>query len=201
MRIAGQRIPDLNSGLRAFRRSCVQQYFPLLSNQFSFTTTLTLSLLCDDYRVVYHTIDYYPRIGKSKIVPRHFMDFIILILRLAVLFQPLKVFVPVSFLCGLLGVLKVLFDVVAFFTRNPPLGWSLVFEAMVSSSALLLLLAALQVLLIGVVADALLRRTVQQNGSLMPSHSDRVSELDPISQDQKRGIGLSSTDRSLRGRG
>src|SRR5439155_26884325 len=41
--IAGRSIPDLNSGLRAFRRACVKQYFPLLSNRFSFTTTVTLA--------------------------------------------------------------------------------------------------------------------------------------------------------------
>src|SRR5204863_7418878 len=49
--IAGQRIPDLNSGLRAFHRECIKQYFPILSNRFSFTTTSTLALLADDYRV------------------------------------------------------------------------------------------------------------------------------------------------------
>ena len=55
-RIAGRRIPDLNSGLRAFRRSCVEQYFSILSNRFSFTTTSTLALLADDYRVVYRAV-------------------------------------------------------------------------------------------------------------------------------------------------
>src|SRR5262249_10799192 len=41
-RIADQRIPDLNSGLRVFWRECALQYFPVLSNKFSFTTTITL---------------------------------------------------------------------------------------------------------------------------------------------------------------
>ncbi|MEP7340990.1 MAG: glycosyltransferase family 2 protein, partial [Acidobacteriota bacterium] len=74
-RIAGQKIPDLNSGLRVFRRELAMQYFPVLSNKFSFTTTITLALLADDYHVAYHPIDYYARVGQSKIVPRHFMDF------------------------------------------------------------------------------------------------------------------------------
>jgi len=95
-RIAGQRIPDLNSGLRVFWRECAVQYFPVLSNKFSFTTTITLALLADDYQVVYHQINYLRRIGKSKIVPRHFLDFTILVLRMAMLFQPLKVFVPIA---------------------------------------------------------------------------------------------------------
>src|SRR5207344_1534624 len=110
-RIAGQYIPDLNSGLRAFRRQCVTQYFSILSNRFSFTTTGTLALLADDYLVVYHPINYYQRVGKSKITPRHFMDFIVLVLRMAMLFQPLKVFTPLAFSCGFLGVSKVFYDV------------------------------------------------------------------------------------------
>jgi len=63
-RISGRPIPDLNSGLRTFRRDCLTQYFPILSNQFSFTTTSTLALLADDYRVVYHPVNYYKRIGR-----------------------------------------------------------------------------------------------------------------------------------------
>ena len=70
--IVGQPIPDLNSGLRAFRRECVKQYFPILPNSFSFTTTITLALLSDNYCISYHTIDYHRRVGKSKIVPLAF---------------------------------------------------------------------------------------------------------------------------------
>src|SRR5512143_2223341 len=47
------RIPDLNSGLRAFRRDMAMQYFPILPDQFSFTTTITLGMHCDNYAVTY----------------------------------------------------------------------------------------------------------------------------------------------------
>jgi glycosyltransferase involved in cell wall biosynthesis len=116
--IAGQRIPDLNSGLRVFWRDCAVQYFPVLSNKFSFTTTITLALLADDYMVIYHPINYYQRIGKSKIVPRHFLDFMILVLRMAMLFQPLKVFVPIVCSSGLMGLAKVCFDITATIWRH-----------------------------------------------------------------------------------
>lgn len=169
-RIAGRPIPDLNSGLRAFRRECVRQYFPVLSNQFSFTTTVTLALLADDYRVVYEPIDYYPRIGRSKIVPRHFIDFTILILRMAMLFQPLRVFVPLALLCGASGALKVLFDVGALFPRNAALGWSLLYQPVLSTSAVLLLLVGLQLMLIGMVADGVLRRMAQHSRRPVVSH-------------------------------
>ncbi len=96
-RISGRKIPDLNSGMRAFRKELVKQYFPILPNRFSFTTTITLALIADEYSVVYHPIDYYTRIGSSKITPRNFTEFVMLVFRMSMLFQPLKVFVPLSF--------------------------------------------------------------------------------------------------------
>ncbi|HEU4370450.1 MAG TPA: glycosyltransferase family 2 protein [Methylomirabilota bacterium] len=175
-RIAGRRIPDLNSGLRAFRSECVRQYFSILSNRFSFTTTVTLALLADDYRVVYHPIEYYRRLGKSKITPRHFMDFMVLVLRMAMLFQPLKVFVPVGGTFLGVGLLKFAFDIVALFRRAPVLEPSLVFQPVLSTSAILLLLLGVQMLLIGMVADGVLRRIAQRNLPLVPSRAIWVRE-------------------------
>ena len=175
-RVAGKPIVDLNSGLRTFRRSCVEQYFPILSNRFSFTTTSTLALLADDYRVVYHTIDYYRRVGKSKITPRHFLDFMILVLRMAMLFQPLRVFLPLALSCGALGVLKVIYDIAALFPRSSMIDVSLLYQPVISTSAILLLLVGLQLLLIGMVADGILRRIAQQRGPLVPSRAVRVLE-------------------------
>lgn len=170
-RIAGRRIPDLNSGLRVFRRSCVVQYFPILSDRFSFTTTVTLAYLADDYRVVYRPINYHKRIGTSKIVPRHFMDFMVLVLRSAMLFQPLRVFVPLSLAFGGLGVLKTFFDIASLFPRSHQLGWSLLFEPVLSTSAILLLLVALQLLLIGTVADGVIRRIARHSTPSVPSNA------------------------------
>jgi glycosyltransferase involved in cell wall biosynthesis len=176
-RIAGQPIPDLNSGLRAFRRECIRQYFPILSNRFSFTTTGTLALLADDYRIVYHSIDYYHRIGRSKIRARHFMDFTVLVLRMAMLFQPLKIFVPLALACGVSGCLKVVYDIVALFPRASTFDWSLFYQPVLSTSAILFLLVGLQLLLIGMVADGLLRRMNQHNRYMAPSHAISVSEM------------------------
>jgi glycosyltransferase involved in cell wall biosynthesis len=64
---AGQRIPDINSGFRVFRRSHVIPFFPLLSTGFSFTTTLTLVYLLNDFFVHYVPIEYHERIGRSKV--------------------------------------------------------------------------------------------------------------------------------------
>jgi len=178
-RIAGQHIPDLNSGLRAFRRQCVSQYFSILSNRFSFTTTGTLALLADDYLVVYHPINYYQRVGKSKITPRHFMDFIVLVLRMAMLFQPLKVFTPLAFSCGFFGVSKVVYDVASLFPRAGHFDWSLLYQPVLSTSAILLLLVGLQLLLIGMVADGVVRRIGQHNRSMAPTYAIRAFQTLP----------------------
>ena len=170
-RIAGQPIADLNSGLRAFRRECVTQYSPILPNRFSFTTTVTLAYLADDYRVVYHPIEYYRRTGSSKIRPRHFLDFIILVLRMALLFQPLKIFLPLAVGAGLLGAGKIAFDLVGLFARATTRDWSLLFQPALSTSAILLLLLGFQLLLVGMVADGVLRRIAQRNRLLAPSHA------------------------------
>lgn len=174
-RVAGRKIPDLNSGLRAFRRECANQYLSILSNRFSFTSTITLALLGDDYRVVYRPISYFPRIGKSKITPWHFMDFMMLVLRLAVLFQPLRVFVPLATAFTSIGVLKAIYDVFAFFERNRAQGLeSFLVQPLLSTTAVLFLVVGLQLLVVGLVADAVLRRISQYHTPVL-SRAVRVA--------------------------
>jgi glycosyltransferase involved in cell wall biosynthesis len=93
--VAGQRIPDLNSGLRIFRRDLVRKFFPILPDGFSFTTTITLAFLSNGYSVVYTPIDYFKREGTSKIKPvRDTISFIELIVRVTLCFAPLRIFLP-----------------------------------------------------------------------------------------------------------
>ncbi len=165
--MSSSQIPDLNSGLRAFRRDVATQYFGILPNQFSFTTTITLAMHCDKYAVVYLPIDYLPRTGKSKIVPWDAASFLVLILRTAMLFRPLRVFLPVVFLCLVYGVSKMLID----FTHQPN----------ISASALLAFSSALQILLIGMVGDAIatrLGRMTQGPPSVLRGEELRSGEMD-----------------------
>ena len=104
-------------------------------------------------------------------MPRHFMDFTILVLRMAMLFQPLKIFVPLAFSFGLAGGVKVIFDITAFLQRTSVFNWSLLYQPLLSTSAILLLLVGLQLLLIGMVADGVLRRIAQNNRPRIPSHA------------------------------
>jgi glycosyltransferase involved in cell wall biosynthesis len=108
--LARRRINDVNSGLRVFNRGALERFVPLLPDGYSFTTTITLCMLASNLTVAYHPIDYGRRIGHSKIKARHFFKFIYLVLRLTVLFQPLRIFVPLGAVMFLAGVAMTVYD-------------------------------------------------------------------------------------------
>ncbi len=108
--LAGQPIPDLNSGLRVVRHSMVERFEHLLPSGFSFTTSITLAALCNDRLVHYHPIEYRTRLGASKIKAVHAFDFLMLILRTVVFFNPLKVFLPIGAVLFLVGFGKMVWD-------------------------------------------------------------------------------------------
>ncbi len=144
--VANTKIPDLNSGLRVFRRDVAVQYFAILSDQFSFTTTITLALLCDNYAVTYIPIDYRKRQGKSKIVPWDAGSFAILIFRVAMLFRPLRVFIPLALIGILYGTIKAFTDILVLHDKN------------ISASAILAFVSALTMVLTGMLGDAVATR-------------------------------------------
>jgi len=160
--ITGERILDLNSGLRVFRRQCIEQYFSILSDRFSFTTTSTVAFLCDGYKIAYEPIDYHKRRGKSKIVPGDFLGFLTLVLRLSMLFHPLKIFIPAALLSFCMGILKTAVDMVAVVKNTGYLSLRLFFtQEVISASALIFLIAGLQLLLVGMMADGVIRKFAQ----------------------------------------
>lgn len=108
--LAGQPIPDLNSGLRVVRRRMVEAFEHLLPSGFSFTTSITLAALCNDAMVHYEPIDYRARLGSSKIRPFHAFEFLLLILRTVVFYNPLKVFLPLGAILFLVGFGKFVWD-------------------------------------------------------------------------------------------
>jgi len=100
--IAGQSIPDMNSGLRVMRRSVVNRFLGVLPDTFSFTTTITLAMLTNHLRVKYVPVGYKPRVGKSKIRPiRDTLRFLQLIVRTGMYFAPLRVFLPIGMLLAM----------------------------------------------------------------------------------------------------
>ena len=109
--LAGEQIPDLNSGLRIMKKSIVEQFYHILPKGFSFTTTITLACLCNDYLVYYHPIEYNKRVGNSKIRPVDAYYFLLLILRTIVYFNPLKVFLPTGAVFFCFGMAKFIYDI------------------------------------------------------------------------------------------
>ncbi len=94
--VCGQPIPDINSGLRLFRRAAVDKYVKLCPSGFSFTTTITVSMLADGRQVVFRPIDYRGREQGSKIRPlRDTLGFAALITRLGMYFAPWRILMPV----------------------------------------------------------------------------------------------------------
>jgi len=107
--LTGTKIPDLNSGLRVMKKAIVEKYIRILPDGFSFTSTITLAMLTNGYSVKYVPIDYAKREGKSKIKPiQDTLNFIQLIIRTVLYFNPLKVFVPLSLFLALLAFLVLL---------------------------------------------------------------------------------------------
>jgi glycosyltransferase involved in cell wall biosynthesis len=139
-------IPDLNSGLRVLRKDVVDRFLNILPNTFSFTTTITLAMLTNGYRVYYEPIDYRQRLGKSKIQPiRDTLRFTQLILRTGMYFAPLRVFLPVSglFFGGFLGSLAM-----DLFVRHD-----------LTEATLVLLVSATQLGMFALLADMIDKRT------------------------------------------
>ncbi|MFO7761137.1 MAG: glycosyltransferase family 2 protein [Thermodesulfobacteriota bacterium] len=103
--VANFKIPDLTSGFRVFHRRIVLKYLALFPNTFSYPTTSTLAYLRSGQTVGFVPIQARKRVGKSKIkLIRDGYRFLLIIIRIATLFSPLKIFLPVSlffFLTGL----------------------------------------------------------------------------------------------------
>ena len=107
-----EEIPDLNTGLKAFKKSIALKYLWSLPDGFSCVTTLTLSFLCNGYSVKYIPIEYFPRKdSKSKFHPiKDTYNYLITVIRMISYFQPLKVYLPVSVFLFITGVVKTLID-------------------------------------------------------------------------------------------
>ncbi len=144
--LTGIKIPDLNSGLRAMKKDVVMKFNHLLPDGFSFTTTITLAMLTNDYAVEFVPIEYKMRSGKSKIRPvRDTLNFLQLIIRTVLYFDPLKIFLPIS----------------AFFfiASIAVLVLSYVFTPKVMDiTTVILFISGVQILAIGMIADLIDKR-------------------------------------------
>ncbi len=96
-RLSGRRIADLTSGFRLVRASLFKKFLYLLPNGFSYPTTITMAFLRSGYPVCFEPITVGERIGKSHIRPiRDGVRFFAIIFKVATLYAPLKIFLPIS---------------------------------------------------------------------------------------------------------
>lgn len=95
--LTGRHIPDLTSGFRVARAALFRNFLYLLPNGFSYPTTITMAFLRSGYPISFEPIPVAKRVGKSHIRPiRDGMRFMVIIFKIATLYSPLKIFLPVS---------------------------------------------------------------------------------------------------------
>ncbi|WP_028649198.1 glycosyltransferase family 2 protein [Nocardiopsis sp. CNT312] len=144
-RLTGTRIPDLNSGLRVFRRDVARPYLRLLPPGFSCVTTITLAFLSNQHPVRYVPIAYAKRAGKSKF---HFLKdayrYILQVLRMVMYFNPLKVLMPPALALLGTGAAKFVYDQV-----NQPFY--------VPNNTVMILMTGLIIAAIALLADLIVR--------------------------------------------
>ena len=144
-------IKDLNSGLRAFRRDVAMQYVHHLPKGFSCVTTLTMSFLSNGYSVHYVPIDYFPRAGTSKFHWwRDTKRYLLQVVRMALSYNPLKVFLPIGLLLLTIGLGKLVFDWIDKDFR-------------LAANTLLILMSGLQAVTVGLLADLIVRATKERS--------------------------------------
>lgn len=114
--LSGVKIPDLNSGLRVFRKSTIKSFLHFCPDGFSFTTTITLAYLREGYSISWVPIDVEKRIGRASTVAflRDGYGAFMLIVRVIVLFNPLKVFMPAALVLFTLGLAFTIYGIIAF---------------------------------------------------------------------------------------
>ncbi len=157
--LTATKIPDLNSGLRAFRREVADQYLHLLPSGFSCVTTITMAFLANGYSIKYVPISYFPRAGDSKF---HWWTdtrrYLLQVVRMVLSYNPMKVFMPISISLLIVATGKMIYDVIGKDFR-------------IASNTLLLFSAGFIVLLVALLAD------------LVVLVSKPVHEVDPAQVD------------------
>lgn len=149
--LAGRQILDLTSGFRAARRDALLEYIHLFPNGFSYPTTSTIAFLKGGYRVKFLPVDGMEKrkTGVSKIRPfRDGLKFLTIMIRLAVLFEPVRVFAPPG-----LGL---------FLTGGALLAYQAVFWGRIEELPILLVLSGLIILFVGFLADLVASLTTKR---------------------------------------
>ena len=138
--LTGRNIPDLTSGFRGARLTCLREFIHLLPNGFSTPTTTTLAFIKAGYNVAFEPIDARRRHGTSKIrFARDGAKFFLILLKIVTIFSPLRIFVPISAASLAVGTAYGIWNAFAY--------------GRIPNGAVLLVLFAVVVFLVGLVSE------------------------------------------------
>ena len=133
-------IPDLNTGLKAFKKDIMRRYLWVLPDGFSCVTTMTLAFLANGYAVKYVPTTYHKRIGQSKFHPiKDTANYMNTVVRMVMYFKPLRVFGPATFVLFSFAIIKSIL--------------SLKYTATLQESDIIIFMAAVMVTALGLIAD------------------------------------------------
>ena len=166
--LVGRPIPDLTSGFRAMRRPLIMEFIHLLPNGYSYPSTSTLSFIKAGYNVQFVSIQAKKAHGKSQIkIVKDGTKFVVIILRIVTLFSPMKVFLPLSAVLFVLGLLYGLGNVALTVEHRFPNG------------AVIGIMSSIFIFLFGLISEqiAAMRLERTQRYDSPPPHSGTAVEL------------------------
>jgi glycosyltransferase involved in cell wall biosynthesis len=135
-----RRIPDLTSGFRAARRDHLVEFLHLLPNGFSTPTTTTLAFIKAGFGVGFEPVEAAQRSGASKIrLGPDGVKFLLILLKVITIYSPLRIFLPISAAAFLLGAAYAV--------------WTIITQAHVTNSSVLLILLSVVIFLVGLVSE------------------------------------------------
>jgi len=148
--LSGYQIPDLNTGLKAFKKDIMKKYLWVIPDGFSCVTTMTLAFLTNGYNVKYIPTKYFERIGDSKFHPiKDTLRYLNTVIRMIIYFNPLKFFIPLSLLIFLGALLWIVYSL--FFI-----------DFKIHASQIILLMTSLQIFIFGFLADLIVSATKRE---------------------------------------
>lgn len=148
--LSGYQIPDLNTGLKAFKKDMMMKYLWVIPNGFSCVTTMTMAFLTNGYNVKYIPTKYFKRVGNSKFHPvKDTLRYLNTVIRMIIYFNPLKFFIPLS--------------LILFFIAIGWIIYSLSFiDFKIHASQVILIIFSLQIFIFGFLADLIVSTTKRE---------------------------------------
>jgi glycosyltransferase involved in cell wall biosynthesis len=188
--LAGEKIPDLNSGLRAYKRNLAMQYAHLYPRGHSIMSTMTLAFMTEGHVVKFVETEYRSRIGRSTFHPvKDTYQYWFTIIRTIVFFNPLKLLIPVSLFFGSLALIFSIRDLIQ---RN------------IADTTVLMWTFSILIFILAIVSDQLSRLSRQihayfigtRRGDLTVNESKEVPREWSSDQMSDRGLTISDDQRS-----